>query len=147
MAGRNGSVVAVVAAALIVIGTVEPFYLRMLVLDRERYGAFATELPYHKLPGLRLFLLELRQQTRRGDRIAMDAPFQTWNGGYDYYYARSLYTLSGRDVLPLRGPDDHPIPQNLERAEYVASWRSAPQLRGFAIIWRGRDGVLQRRVH
>jgi hypothetical protein len=108
-----------------------------------------TELPYRKLPGSRQFLLDVRAHTRDGDAIAIAAPLHRaprWEGGYDYLYARALYLLAGRRVVPLIDPGDRPHPENLAAATYIAAYRSQPSIPGFAVVWRGRDGVLLRRT-
>jgi hypothetical protein len=69
-----------------------------------------------------------------------------WDGGYEYYYARSLYPLAGRRVVPLLGADDAAHPENLRQADVVMAFRGAPQLDGFAVVWRGANGSLLRRT-
>lgn len=104
-----------------------------------------TELPYSKAPGLRPFLNEVRQRTADGVTIAMAAPYPTWEGGYDYCYARSLYILAGRRVVPLLDPQDRFHPEQLARAKYVAAYRTAPSFAGFVEVWRSADGALLKR--
>ncbi len=137
---------AIVAAALIAIGGFEPFYFRVFTFDRARTSAMLTELPYQKTPGLRRFYGDVRARTKSGDTIAIAAPFSTWDGGYEYVYARSLYTLAGRRIYNLIDPHDRLHPENLQRAEYIAAYRSEPHVAGFATVWRGPDGTLLRRM-
>ena len=85
-------------------------------------------------------------RTRRGDVIAVAAPFPKWEEGYRYLYIRALYPLAGRVVLPLLDEHDRPRMDNLTRANVVAAYRCEPRLAGFAIAWHGRDGVLLRRT-
>ncbi|MEA2166530.1 MAG: hypothetical protein QOK37_4657 [Thermoanaerobaculia bacterium] len=141
-------VLSLLAAAGIAAGAFEPFYVRIFNLDRSRVAAMLTELPYKKLPGLRPFLVSVRAQTKDGDVIALAAPLHRahWQGGYDYLYARALYLLSGRQVLPLLDPADRPHLENLAKAKYIAGYRCDPQTPGFAVIWRSQDGELLRRI-
>lgn len=134
---------------MIAAGAFEPLYLRIFTLDRARQAAMLTELPYRKLPGLRSFFLDVRAHTQRGDVIAVLAPLtrtHDWEGGYDYFYARALYPLAGRRVVPLLDPDNRFLAQNLAEASYVAAYHSLPRVEGFVEVWRGADGVLLRRV-
>ena len=36
--------------------------------------------------------------------------------------------------------------RNLARANVIAAYRCEPRVAGFAVVWRGRDGVLLRRT-
>src|SRR5947208_17127379 len=95
---------ALAAVVAIAAGAFEPFYLRIFTIDRARFATVLTELPYRKLPGVREFLLEVRERTKEGDAIAIAAPLHRaprWEGGYDYLYARALYLLAGRRVVPV----------------------------------------------
>jgi hypothetical protein len=136
---------AIVAAALIAIGGFEPFYYHILFVDRPRTSAILTELPFRKAPYLREFYVDVRARTRSGDSIAIASPFTKWDGGYEYVYVRSLYTLTGRHILPLLDPQDTPHPENLARANYVAAYRSEPRIPNFVTMWRGPHGSLLRR--
>jgi hypothetical protein len=130
-------------------GAFEPFYLRIFTTNRAWQATMLTELPYRKLPGLRQFLLDVRERTPRGSVIAVAAPLtrtHDWEGGYDYIYARALYPLAGRRVVPVLDPDNRFLAQNLAEANYVAAYHSAPRVDGFVEVWRGRDGVLLRRA-
>ena len=131
---------------MIAVGAFEPFYLKVFRVDGERMRAMLVELPYRKTPGLRTFLEGVRARTRPGDSIAIAAPYATWQGGYDYVYARSTYVLSGRRVLPLRDPGSRPQPQSLGRAQFVAAYRMNAPLPNFVPVWSGPDGMLLRRV-
>jgi len=91
-------------------------------------------------------LLEVRARTRPGDTIAVYGPFPEWYAGYEYFYARSLYTLAGRRVVALLDPDDRPHMEHLAQAQWVCAYRSIPAFDHFTLAWRGRDGVLLRRV-
>jgi hypothetical protein len=134
---------AIAAAVLIAAGAFEPHYFTVFATNRAAARAALTELPYRKTPGLRVFLEEVRARTRDGDTIAIAAPFAHWDGGYEYVYARATYALAGRRVLPVIDASDRPLDGS--RAGYIAAYRIAPQLPQFAVVWRGRDGVLLRR--
>lgn len=130
---------------LIAAGAFEPFYFKVLVTDREPLRRSLIELPYRRVPGLRTFLADVAARTHNGDTIAIVTPFTRWEGGYDYCYARSLYPLAGRTVIPLLDPDDRFHPERLSRANYVAAYRQAPTFPGFAMVARMPDGTLLQR--
>lgn len=130
--------------AAIVLGGVEPFYLRIFTIDRAAFQQTLTELPYRKAPGLRLFLEEVRERTSVSDRVAIAVPEKRWYEGYEYVFSRSLYALAGRHVLALVGENDEDLSRNLADTDYVACWCSAPELAGFEEIWRGSGGTLYR---
>lgn len=88
----------------------------------------------------------MRARTQRGEVVAIAAPFPTWDGGHEYVYSRALYPLAGRRVVPLMDEQSRPRPDNLARADAIAAYRTVPQVAGFAEVWRGRDGVLLRRM-
>jgi len=90
-------------------------------------------------------MLQVRALTKPGDVIAIAAPFPKWDQGYRYLYTRSLYPLTGRVVVPLLDEQDRPRPENLSRADVIAAYRCLPVVPGFAVVWRGRNGVLLRR--
>lgn len=136
-------------AIAIAAGAFEPFYLRIFFVDRAKYGASLAELPYRKLPGMKAFLLAVRERTRDGDAVAIAAPLHRaalWEGGYDYIYARARYLLAGRLVVPLIAIGDRPQPENIALAGYIAGFHCEPDTPGFVVIWRSRDGVLLRRM-
>ena len=121
---------------LIAAGAFEPFYFRILAMDRAQLRASLTELPYQKLRGLRRFLVDIGARTHDGDTVAIFAPFR-WDEGYEYAYARALYPLAGRGVVTF---------DLRNRANYVAAYRVTPLLPDFVVVWRGPDGTLLRRV-
>ena len=137
---------ALAAAIMLGAGAFQPFYISIFARDRARLATALKELPYRKLPGLLQFFSGVRERTRNGDIIAVYAPLPHWQDGYDYFYARAVYILAGRIVLPLIGPDDRQYPENISRALYIAAYRSIPAPPGFALIWRGPDGALLRRL-
>ena len=91
-------------------------------------------------------MLQVRALTKPGDVIAIAAPFAKWEQGYAYLYTRALYPLTGRVVVPLLDDRDHPRYENLARANVIAAYHCEPRVPGFAIVWRGRDGMLLRRT-
>lgn len=132
---RIAVAVAIAAAAF------QPFYLRSFTIDRARYAAALTELPYRKLPGMRQFMLDVRARTNDGDTIGIAAPLPrtpAQDNAYDYLFRRGRYLLGGRRVVPL--------PENLAMATYIACFHCTPPAPGFVEIWRGRDGTLLRRA-
>ena len=135
------AVAAAIAAALF-----QPFYLTIFTVSRARMSAMLVELPYRKMPGLRLFLEGVRARTRKGDSIALAAPYPTWDNGYDYAYARSTYVLAGRRVLPMLDAQNRPQPQNLGGAQFIAAYRMRGPLPGYAPVWSSADGTLWRRT-
>lgn len=136
---------AVLSFAAIVLGGVQPFYLRIFAIDRAAFRETLTELPYRKTPGLRLFLHEVSERTAIKDRVAIAAPGKRWNEGYEYVFSRSFYSLAGRTVLALVGENDEDLSHNLTVSDYVACWGSAPEIAGFEEIWRGPGGTIHRR--
>lgn len=128
---------------LLAIGAFEPFYLRMFVADRDVLGRHLVELPYRKLPTLRTFLLDAREQTASGETLVFLAPFDSFEGGYRYAFGRAAYLLAGRRVLPVIGRDDAPLIENLRAADAAVAWK-APPPRGFEPVWVGADGSVSR---
>lgn len=101
------------------------------------------------MPGMKQFLLDVRARTKDGDAIAIAAPLHRaplGAGAYDYLFERAIYLLAGRRIVPLVSEDDKPQPQNVLLANYVAGFHAEPAIDGFAVVWRGRDGVLLRRL-
>jgi hypothetical protein len=88
----------------------------------------------------------VRARTRRGETIAIAAPFPRWEQGYEYVYARAIYPLAGRWVVPLMDEESRSRLDNLARADVIAAYRVAPQIPGFREEWRGAGGVQLRRV-
>jgi hypothetical protein len=132
----------ILAVALLAAGAFEPFYVRLLLMDRARFAAMLRELPYTKAPGLRRFCAEVALRTPPRSRIAIAAHWTEWEGGYEYVYARALYPLAGREVVALTGP--HPSP--LADVDWIAAYRTEPSVPGFTTVWRSGDGALLRRV-
>lgn len=134
------------ALALILIGGFEPFYLRVLAIERDRLERSLVELPYQKMPGLRRFLVQVRAHTRPGDVIALVASESRRTEAWDYIYDRSLYTLAGRHVVATVDRGDRQIPQAIEGAEVIAAFGAEVAAEGFREVWRGPEGTILRRV-
>ena len=117
---------------MIAAGAFEPFYVRIFTMDRAQFRASVTELPYRKLPGLRALLVETRARTNDGDTIAIFTPF-TWEQGYEYAYARSLYTLAGRHVVLFR---------DVAKAQWICAYGGVPQVEGFKVVWRSNTTAI-----
>jgi len=140
-------VLAAFAFAALIVGGIEPFYFRALLLDAPRWRAALTELPYRKLPGFRRFLLGVDARTPPGARIAISIPYAGWDGAYGYGYYRAPFLLTGKQAVPLQVPFvDRPAPENVRFADWIAAWHGAPSVPGFEVVWRSADGVLMRRV-
>jgi hypothetical protein len=135
-----------VVCGLILLGAWHPFYFRMLTPDRNAFGRFATNLPYQKTPGLRQFMLAVRDRTHEGERIAIAVPMLQWDGGYAYAFTRSTYLLAGRTTVPLVDKNDRATTDNLARADVIAAWHTEPEVPGFSPVWRSGDGILLRRI-
>lgn len=120
---------------MIAAGAFEPFYLRIFTIDLTKLRASLVELPYRKLPGLRELLVAADQRAAMGDTVAIFAPY-SWDAGYEYAYARSLYTLAGRRVV---------LQKEVAQAKWICAYGPAPVVAGFDVVWRGRGGVVMRR--
>jgi hypothetical protein len=92
------------------------------------------------------FLTSVAAATPAGSRIAIFVPMRRWDEGYSYAYYRASYFLAGRDVLPVVWRDDRLIAQNVERAEYIASWNMKVGAKGFQPILKAHGGTLYRRA-
>lgn len=133
-----------VAFALLLAGTFQPFYVRILFADRSAMKPYLTELPYRKTPGLRAFLVEARERIRPGEVVVFLAPFETWEGGYRYAMRGARYILGGRTVRGVIGPYDVDLSSNLDQADVIVAWR-APVPTGWTVTWAGREGAVARR--
>lgn len=132
-------------AAFITIALVclNPVLLRVPFEDRAAMHEAFTVFPDRGIwyPNYVRFLEQVRQQTRRGDTIAIAAAVPRWNDGYSYAYYRASYFLAGREVLPVVTPLDQFVPDNLARAQYIALWRAQVRAQR-PVVYRGFDGVL-----
>jgi hypothetical protein len=124
---------------------INPTLLSLPFRDRRPLAAAMLLYPDERWPQFPRFLNGVRSQTRDGDSIALIFPIMNWNAGYADAYYRASYFLSGREVLPLITSDDHPHPENLRNARYVAAWRFNLQPGRGAVVWRGEGGELVRR--
>lgn len=135
-------VFAAAALALLAAGTFQSYWWTMFTADRAGMRSWLTELPYARTPGLRQFMLDVRERTPAGSRIAVLAPYAEYQHGYVYVFSRSTYLLAGRTTLPLIDEHDRTLPQNLADAEYIAAFRTNAKIEGFVPIWASRTGVL-----
>lgn len=134
------------AFGAILVGGFQPFYLGMFRQDRAAFGRALAEAQYRRTPGLRSFLIDVREQTPRGSVIALFVPMRKWSEGYEYALFRTPYHLTGRTVLPLLRPQTDEVAwENIRRADYIAAWQGEPAFDGFDVIWRGPQGTLLRR--
>jgi hypothetical protein len=121
-------VLALLAFLALAAGAFQPFYLKVWRQDWRQLGAYLTELPYRKVPGLRQLCVEADRRTPPGARILFVAPVN----GYEYAFRRAQYLLAGKDVVASGN------------AEYIACL-PACSARGFTTVWRGDRGALLKR--
>lgn len=138
-------VIAALAFAMILLGTLKPFYFGIYFHDIEAFGAYLSSFPYRKTPGLPAFLQSVRESTPPDAAIALWVPMSQWHEGYGYSYLRASYLLADRRVIPLVDQYDRRRTEWLEEAEYLASWQGAPDYEGFSPVWTSSEGVLWRR--
>jgi hypothetical protein len=119
---------AALALLALAAGAFQPFYLTVWRQDWRQLGAYLTELPYRKAPGLRQLCVEADRRTPAGARILFVAPVS----GYEYAFRRAQYLLAGKDVVASGD------------AEYIACL-PACSARGFTTVWRNERGALLRR--
>jgi hypothetical protein len=119
---------AALALAALAAGSFQPFYLKVWRQDWRQLGAYLTELPYRKVPGLRELGVEAERRTPVGARVLFVAPVS----GYEYAFRRAQYLLAGREVVASG------------EAEYIACI-PACSARGFTTLWRGERGALLKR--
>lgn len=110
-------------------GSFQPFYLKVWRQDVRQLGAYLSELPYRRMPGLRQICLEADRRTRPGDRVLFLARMPD---GTDYAFRRAQYLMAGKDVV-IAGDADTIV------------CLPACTARGFRTVWRSdRGAVLQR---
>lgn len=137
---------AIFAFGAILVGGFQPFYLQMFRHDRAAFARALAEAQYRRTPGLRSFLIEIREKTPRGSSVVLFVPMRKWTEGYEYAYFRAHYHLTGRTLLPLLRPQTDEVAwENIERADYIAAWKGEPSFPGFEVIWRGPQGTLHGR--
>jgi hypothetical protein len=128
---------AALALVAIAIGSFQPFYVRVWQQEWRALGAYLTELPYRKVPGMRQLLVEVDHRTPPGSRILFATPHRTWEGGYGYAFRRAQYLLAGKDVIPMIGP--------AREADFLVCWSRCTPPAGFTVIWKSDAGSLARR--
>jgi len=131
---------------LILVGGFQPFYWRMLTPEGSSLRTRLVDLAFTKTPGLRIFMLGVRDRTRDGERIAIVTPARRFQEGYGYAFTRSTYLLAGRPTVPIVGEQDEWMPQNIAMADVVAVWHTEVELPGFRLVWRDQHGALYRRI-
>ncbi|MEO8217412.1 MAG: hypothetical protein ABI718_10070 [Acidobacteriota bacterium] len=130
---------------LMIVGSFEPFYVRIFFSDRDALRRLYVELPYRKLPGFRPLLSRVRELTPLHAKVALWVPPGRWNEGYEYGYYRSVYLIAGREVVPLLDAADHFLSSNLDQADYLVCWHCNPGFAGFKTVLRTPDGFLARK--
>ncbi|MEA2490017.1 MAG: hypothetical protein QOH21_1809 [Acidobacteriota bacterium] len=135
-------VLAAAALILLAAGTFQSYWWTMFTADRAALGSWLTDLPYGRTPGLREFMLDVRERTPKGARIAVLTPYTEYQHGYVYVFSRATYLLAGRTTLPLIDEHDRTLPHNLADADYIAAFRANAKIEGFTPIWSSPSGVL-----
>jgi hypothetical protein len=138
---RNVAIILFVALALL---SIDRVLVRFPFSDRAKLHRFFTEYRPDRqwYPEFPAFLEGVRAQTKTGDSVALIVPAMKWDYGYSYAYYRASYFLAGREVLPLVRLDDAALPQNFERAKYVAAWRRNVTDATRHVVWQGHGGTL-----
>ncbi len=142
----RGTLLCWMGLVLLIAASWEKFYFSVPFSSRERLAEQLTLLPYSKLPGLRGLLQQSDRLTKPGDVIVLAIPASRWDQGYEYAYARSLYPLAGRTVIPLVGESGGPDPRALGRADWVICLQSSIRAPGFALAESSSSGTIHRRV-
>lgn len=130
----------VLALAGIAAGAFQPFYLDVWRQDWRTLGAFLTDVPYRKVPGLRHACLEAALRTPPGASVLLVTKHRSWPDGYDYAFRRAHYLLAGRQMVPMLGPRPADPPDFIL---CVPAECSAPP--SFRTIWRDSSGALLER--
>jgi len=125
-------VLPILAFLALAAGAFQPFYLTILRQDWRQLGAFLTELPYRKVPGLRQLCVEADRRTPPGARVLFIAPVN----GYEYAYRRAQYLLAGKELIPMGRAEARPT--------FVACLPSCNVPAGFTVVWRNDRGMLLR---
>ena len=143
---RPRTALSIACFAALVIASIRIPPLTLPFVDREPIRRSMTVLPDAGIwwPDYPRFLEAVRAKTQRGDTIALFVPTFSWEGGYSYAYYRASYFLAGREVLPVIVPGDRRVPQNANRAKYVAIWHGRPPS-GVHVVFEGFGGTLVRR--
>lgn len=139
-------VAAAIVFALLFLGGVQPYFVKLLFRDTSALAESLAHAPDAQTPTYPAFLERVRGATKNGDSILIIVPMRHWDEGYSYAYYRASYFLAGRRTVPIVNAEDALIRDNVEKADYVASWRVAAQVPGFETVWRDDEGMLLRRT-
>lgn len=129
---------AILALLALAAGSFQPYYLRVWRQDWRAMGAYLTELPYRKIPGLRRLLVEADRRTLPGRRILFAMPAQSSAEAYDYAFGRAQYFLGAKVLVPR-------FAKRTDDVDYVLCWSRCTPPRGFKVLWSSEVGVLARR--
>lgn len=140
---RLRSALSVGCFAALVVASVRLPPLTLPFVDRAPIRQAMTMMPDRGgwFPDYPRFLEEVRARTAPGQSIALLVPTMEWERGYSYAYYRASYFLAGRRVLPAVLADGRLLPENLNRAQYVAVWRR-PAPAGAHVVFAGYGGTL-----
>jgi len=129
---------AVILVLLVIgVGAFQPYYLRVWSQDWRALGAYLTELPYRKVPGLLRVCREADRRIPIGARVLLVTPHRTWPGGYDYSFRRARYLLAGREMIPMLGPTPAQPPDFIVCAQMPCAPRA-----NFRQIWGDASGSI-----
>lgn len=138
-------VLAGLAFGAILVGGFELFFVRIYTIDRAALGRHLAGVQYRKVPGLQPFLVNIRARVPAGSDIALiTSRMDSWPP-YEYVFARSMYPLAGRRLVALMDENGSHHPERLAEVEYVMAWKLFPEITGYELVWRSRDGALLRR--
>jgi hypothetical protein len=136
------SILNFVLFVIIALAAINPILLRIPFDDLAAMGSAYERTPDGPWwPDYPAFLRDVNAVTKPGDSIAIAVPATRWEFGYSYAYYRASYFLAGREVLPLFTADDAILPENLNRAKYVAVWNARVPGK-WRIVGSGHHGVL-----
>ena len=133
-------------ALVLAIASVRPFIPQMFATKVRNESAALGQYFDQSSPEYPKFLSSVAAATPEGSRIAIFVPMRRWDEGYSYAYYRASYFLAGREVLPVVWRDDRLVGQNVERADYIASWNMKVGAKGFQPLFKAHGGTLYRRV-
>jgi hypothetical protein len=128
------------ALAGIAAGAFQPFYLTVWRQDWRALGAFLTEVPYRKVPGLRRACLEAERRVPLNASVMLVTNHPSWPKGYDYAFRRAHYLLAGRQMVPMLGPRPAAPPDFIL---CVPANCTAPL--SYRAVWRDASGALLER--
>ena len=139
-------VAAAVVFALLFLGGVQPYFVKLLFRDNNALAGSLAHAPDAQAPSYPEFLERVRGTTKDGDAILIIVPMRRWDDGYSYAYYRASYFLAGRRTVPIVNAEDALLRDNIAKADYVASWRVAARVPGFDTVWADDEGMLLRRT-